>query len=119
MPVLYAMSFLAIDKRTLDKLSADDRAVLTEVLYETYAKMDSRSSSESLDATEALVDIGIEKVEPDEGELDGLLATMRETNLGMAKKGLLPLALFETMQGHISDYRNGSPQPELGVLSGN
>ena len=119
MPLLYAMSFLAIDKRTLDKLSANDQAVLTEVLSETFARMDARMSFESLDATEALVNIGIQKIDPDEGMLDDLLASMSETNLGMAKKGLLPLALFETMQGHISDFRNGGPQTEVGALSGN
>lgn len=119
MPVLYAMSFLAIDKRTMNKLSAEDRAVMMEVLSDTYARMDAQSSVDSRDATEALVEIGIKKVEPDEGELDDLLLTMSETNLAMAKKGILPLALFETMQGHISDYRNGNPQTEVGALSGN
>ena len=118
MPLLYAMSFLAIDKRTMGRLSADDQAVMIEVLSETYAKMDAQSSIESLDATEALVDIGIKKVDPDDGELDDLLATMSQTNMAMAQKGLLPLALFETMQGHISDYRNGDLQSEVG-LSGN
>ncbi len=119
MPLLYAMSFLAIDKRTLNKLSANDQAVLTEVLSETYARMDARMSIESLDATEALVDVGIQKINPDEGMLGNLLVSMNETNRDMAKKGLLPLALFETMQGHISDYRNGNPQTEVGALSGN
>jgi TRAP-type C4-dicarboxylate transport system substrate-binding protein len=119
MPLLYAMSFLAIDKRAIDKLSADDQAVLTEVLSETYARMDARMSIDSHDATQALVDIGIKKIDPDEGELEDLLATMSETNLAMAKKGMLPLALFETMQGHISDYRNGNLQTEVGALSGN
>ena len=119
MPLLYAMSFLAIDKRTINRLSEGDRAIMTEVLFETYARMDARSSIDSLDATEALVDIGIKKVDPDEGELDDLLATMSETNLAMAQRGMLPLALFETLQGHISDYRNGSPQTEVGALNGN
>ncbi len=119
MPVLYAMSFLAIDNRTLKKLSADDQAVLTEVLMASYEKMDAQSSLDSIDAAEALVAIGIQKVEPDAGELDGLLATMSDTNRGMAQKGILPLALFETMQGHISDFRNGDPQTEAGVLSEN
>jgi TRAP-type C4-dicarboxylate transport system substrate-binding protein len=119
MPLLYAMSFLAIDKRTMGRLSADDQAVMMEVLSETYANMDAQSSIESLDATEALVDIGIKEVDPDEGELDDLLATMSETNLAMAKKGMLSLALYETMQGHITDYRNGNPQTEVGALSGN
>ncbi len=119
MPLLYAMSFLAIDKRTMDKLSAEDQAVMFEVLTETYAKMDAQSSIDSLDAVEALVEIGINRVVPDVGELDALLSTMADTNYAMAKKGILPLSLFETMQGHISDYRRASPHAEAGESSGN
>ncbi len=118
MPLLYAMSFLAIDKRTIDRLSAEDRTVLTEVLSETYARMDAQSSIDSLDAAEALVEIGINKVDPDEGELDQLLTNIADTNLAMAEKGILPLSLYEVMQGHISDYRDGSLQEDAGV-SGN
>ena len=119
MPLLYAMSFLAIDKRTMNRLSSEDRAIMTEVLSETYARMDARSSVDSLGATQALVDIGIKKIDPDMGELDKLLTTMSVTNLAMAKKGLYSLALYETLQGHINDYRNGSSQTEVGALSGN
>lgn len=119
MPLLYAMSFLAIDKRTINKLSVEDQAVLSEVLKESYARMDSKSSLESLDATEALVDIGIKRIAPAEGELDSLLATMSDTNRGMAQKGIVTLSLFETMQGHISDYRNGGSKTKTGEPSGN
>ncbi len=119
MPVLYAMSFLAIDKRTLKKLSDDDQAILAEVLAASYARMDSKSSIESLDATEALVDIGIKRIDPDEGELDDLVATMSETNRGLAQKGILPLELFETMQDHINDYRTATSRTEAGAPSGN
>ena len=119
MPVLYAMSFLAIDKRMLNKLSDDDQAILAEVLAASFARMDAKSSVDSLDATEALVDTGIQRIDPDEGELDDLVATMSKANLGLAQKGLLPLELFETMQGHISDYRTGTPHTEAGAPSGN
>jgi len=119
MPVLYAMSFLAIDKRALGKLSADDRDVLTEVLSAVYARMDANSSLESLDATEALVDIGIQRIPPDEGELEDFVAMMGETNLDLAKKGLLSLELFETMQRHINDYRSGAPESGTAAASGN
>jgi TRAP-type C4-dicarboxylate transport system substrate-binding protein len=115
MPVLYAMSFLAIDNRTVRKLSAEDQAVLHEVLSASYRKMDAQSSLDSADAAAALVDIGIQKVQPDPGELDGLLATMSVTNRDMAKNGVLPLELFETMQGHINDYRTGT----AGTANGN
>jgi len=119
MPVLYAMSFLAVDKRILNKLLDDDQAVLAEVLAESYARMDASAPAESLNAAEALVEIGIEKIDPDAGELDSLLTSMSDTNLGLAQKGVLPLGLFETMQGHIDDFRAGSAQAEVGEFSGN
>jgi hypothetical protein len=34
----------------------------------------------------------------------------------MASEGKFPIELFEEMQGHLNDYRNG--QPEAGVPSG-
>ena len=62
MPLLYAMAFLAVDKRTMNRLSPEDQVVMKEVLSETYAKMDAKSSLDSADATEALVEIGIQKI---------------------------------------------------------
>lgn len=119
MPVLYAMSFLAISKRTLDRLSAEDRDILTEVLKDTYAKMDARSSRDSLDAKEALIEIGIYKVDPDEGELDELFATIQATNLAMTDKGILPRQLYETMLGYISDFRAAGTGQHTDAMSGN
>lgn len=119
LPVLYAMSFLAIDNRTIRKLSADDQAVLKEVLAASYEKMDAQAALDSVDAKEALVDIGIRQVEPDAGELDNLLATMRDTNRDMARRGIVSLSLFEAMQGHIQDYRSGNPDSGTAASSGN
>jgi len=116
MPVLFAMSFLAIDKRTFDKLSADDQVVVREVLDDVYARMDERAPADSKNAMEALVDIGITKVEPDEGQFAELRQTMSETNRAMAGDGTFPLKLYEEMQRHISEYRNG--QGEVGAPTG-
>lgn len=116
MPVLFAMSFLAVDKRTFDKLSGDDQGIVREVLNDVYRKIDHRAPDESKNAMEALVKIGIQKVEPDEGQFAELQQTMSESNRDMAIDGTFPLELFEVMQGHLSDYRNG--QGEAGVPSG-
>jgi len=119
MPVLYAMSFLAIDKRTLRKLSDGDQGILTEVLSAAYKKMDAQSSLDSLGATDALVNIGITRIAPDEGELEDFVTKMGVSNRTLAKNGLLPLELFERMQGHINDYRTGAPASGTGATNGN
>jgi TRAP-type C4-dicarboxylate transport system substrate-binding protein len=116
MPVLFAMSFLAIDKRTFDKLSSDDQLVMREVLDEVYKNIDLNAPKESQNAMDALVKIGIQKVEADAGQFAELQQTMRTANRDMANEGTFPLEMFEEMQGHLSDYRNGRSDP--GVPSG-
>ncbi len=116
MPVLFAMSFLAIDKRTFDKLSSEDQLVLREVLNDVYENMDRNAPVESENAMEALVKIGIQKVEADEGQFVELQRIMSAANRDMASEGTFPIEIFEEMQGHLSDYRNGLG--EDGVPSG-
>jgi TRAP-type C4-dicarboxylate transport system substrate-binding protein len=105
MPVLFAMSFLAVDKRTFDKLSTDDQGIVREVLTEVYAKIDRNAPAESKNAVDALVKIGIQKVEPDAGQFAELSETMHEANLDMAREGVFTLERFEEMQKHLDEYR--------------
>jgi len=106
MPVLYAMSFLAIDKRTIDKLEPADREVLDEELRKVYRKIDANAAAESANAVAALETIGIERVEPAEGQLAELQSIMSEANREMAKEGVVPIEVFDKMMGYVEDYRN-------------
>lgn len=107
MPVAYAMSFLAIDKRTFNKLSADDQDVMKEVLTDVYTKIDRNASAESLNAMQALEKIGIKKVAPDEGQFAELQHTMAESNRAMAGEGVYPIELYDQMQAYLAEFRNG------------
>jgi TRAP-type C4-dicarboxylate transport system substrate-binding protein len=108
MPVLYAMSFLAIDKRTFNKLSADDQGLVREVLEDVYREFDRRAPDESRNAIAALSKIGIQSVEPDVGQFAELQQTMSDTNRQMAVEGTFPLELFESMQRYIKEYREAN-----------
>ena len=99
------MSFLAVDKRTIDKLSADDQIILREVLSAVYINIDRNAPNESKNATDALIKIGIQKVEPDAGQFAELQRTTNVSNRDMANEGIYPLELFNEMQGHLRDYR--------------
>lgn len=106
MPVAYAMTFLAINKRKFDKLSGDDQQILNEVLTEVYRKIDLNAPAESQNAMQALTKIGIKKVDPDDGQFAELQATMAKSNLDMANEGVYPLDLYEQMQTHLSEFRS-------------
>jgi TRAP-type C4-dicarboxylate transport system substrate-binding protein len=111
MPVAFAMSFLAVSKRTFDKLSAADQAVVREVLSGVYAKLDEQAPAESDNAMKALVSIGIENVEPEDGQFAELQQAMSEFNREMALDGAYPVDLYDEMLGYIEEFRNGSAKP--------
>ena len=106
MPVLYAMGFLGIQSKVLARLDDADRAVVTEVLSRIYAEVNAASPQETLNATQALINIGLENVEPNEGEFERMRDLMVETNRDMAKREMFSLELLDEMQGHIDEYRN-------------
>jgi len=105
-PVLFSIGFMAIDQRTLKKISAEDRVVLTEVLTRLYAELDAASEGEAQAATEALLNVGVEDIELGQGEFERIRREMDETNRAMAKKGMFSLELLQEMEHHVADYRN-------------
>ena len=108
MPVAFALSFLAISKRTFDRLSPEDQSVVSEVLSDVYAAIDKKAPAESENAMQALVNIGITNVEPEPGQFTELQQRMSEFNRDMAEEGAYPVDLYDEMLGHIADYRNGN-----------
>ena len=106
MPVLYAMSFLAISKRAVDRLSEADRGVLQEELRSVYEKINDKAEAESQNAIAALEKIGIKRVAPDDGQLEELQGIMSEANRDMAEEGIFPVSVFDEMQRHVREYRS-------------
>ena len=64
------MGFLAISQRALRKVSEADQAVIDEVMNDVYASVDAESWDESENAVDALLSVGIENVEPKDGEVE-------------------------------------------------
>ena len=108
MPVAFGISFLAISKRTFDRLSDGDQEIVSEVLSGVYQQLDEKAPAESENAMNALVNIGISNVEPEEGQFEELQERMSVFNREMAVDGAYPLDLYEEMLGHIADFRNGN-----------
>jgi len=106
MPVAFAVGFLAISKRTFDRLSAEDQSIVNEVLARVYFDMDQKAPAESANAIEALLKIGIKNVEPEKGQFDELQTTMSEFNHEMAVDGAYPVELYEEMIGYLTEFRN-------------
>jgi TRAP-type C4-dicarboxylate transport system substrate-binding protein len=121
MPVIYAMQFMAIQKRVFDKLSADDQAVVREVLTRVYAEINEQAPLDAENARDALVNSGLIVVEPDAGEFERIQEIMAANNREMAKQGLFSLELLETMQRLIDEFHAGQAANDnaVAVAAGN
>ena len=108
-PVLFSIGFMAIDHRTMKKLAANDRMVLTEVLTRLYAELDDESEGEANAATEALLNVGVQDIELRDGEFERIRTEMDATNRAMANRGVFSLELLEEMQRHVEAYRSEHP----------
>ena len=104
-PVLYAMGFLAIDTRVINRLSKDDRKIVSDVITRIYNDVDANSQKDSDNAYNALINIGIKEVEFEDEEYKRLADLMVKPNIQMANEDLFSLELFERIRGYIEDYR--------------
>ena len=108
-PVLYAMGFLAIDSKIINRINTDDKKVLNEVINRIYSEVDSNSQQDSENAYEALSKIGIQEIQFDGDEYQKLTDLLEEPTKKMANDGLYSLELFNEIKMYIDDFRK-SPE---------
>jgi len=107
-PVLYAMGFLAIDSKIINRINTDDQKVLNEVINRIYSEVDSNSQQDSENAYEALSKIGIQEIQFDGDEYEKLTDLLEEPTKKMANDGFYSLELFNEIKMYIDDFRKSS-----------
>ena len=105
-PLSYTMGIMAVDKRAWDRISAEDQAVVREVMERTYAKFDIDNLVDNRGARDALINAGIKSVEFNSAEVERIRSVLHENNVSMAQNGQYSLELYEEMLGYIDEYRN-------------
>ncbi|MCB1844688.1 MAG: hypothetical protein KDI09_17125, partial [Halioglobus sp.] len=96
--------FMAISEKALARISDSDQAVIDSVLSSIYKSVDEASAADSSNAIDALLNVGLQNVEPRDGEFEKISAIMRETNRDMAERGMFSTELLDEMQQHLRDY---------------
>ena len=106
LPFVYSFGYMAVDKKTFDKISDDDKAIVREVMTRTYENFDKVNLIENRKAFDSLVKSGIERVEIDAAELARVRDVLLASNLKLGKEGAFNVELYEEMLGHIDQYRS-------------
>ncbi|MEL6950287.1 MAG: TRAP transporter substrate-binding protein DctP [Pseudomonadota bacterium] len=110
MPLVYTMAFIAIDKKRFDRLSAEDQAVVDDVLTGIYANFEQVNRTDNEKALAALESVGIEIVALEDGELNKLRGQVESVNRELAEDNVFSLELYEALTGALAEYRAGNAQ---------
>ena len=105
-PLAYSLGFMAIDKKAFYKMSADDQAVVREVMTAIYARFDAANLIDNRGARDALVNSGIKAVEFDADEYSRVRRIMEKSNRDLGARGEFTVELYNEMIGHIEEYRS-------------
>jgi len=106
LPLVYTLGFMAVDKRAFGKLSADDQAIVREVMARTYENFDKTNLVDNRGARDALLNTGIKSVQVESEEYDKVRAALMKLNMEMADQGRFDKNLFDEMLGYIAEYRS-------------
>ena len=105
MPVLFTMYFMVIDAKAFKRIAAADQAIVREVMGHLYAEFDVAEREDAPDALQALMNAGVESVEPLPDEFENLQEETAIANRSMADRGMFSPELLEEMLSHVQDFR--------------
>lgn len=108
MPLVYTMAFMAIDKKRFNRISAEDQAVVNDVMGAIYANFEEVNRTDNKKALVALEDVGIEMVELEDGEIQRWRAEVEQANRKLAEDGVFSEALYDNLLDLLSAYRNAN-----------
>jgi TRAP-type C4-dicarboxylate transport system substrate-binding protein len=109
-PLVYLAGVLAVDRKAFDRLSADDRGIVREVLAEASARLDRDGRVGDEQAKRALVEHGVETVSASSPEeLTRWHAIAEQALQALHGSGLYSREMIEDLLGHISRYRESTP----------
>lgn len=117
MPLVYTLGFMAIDKRAFDRISADDQAVVREVMTRIYENFDRVNLVDNHGARDALLNAGIESVPFDEAELTEIREVLQASNRVLGENGDFTMEVYEELLTYVDEYRQQQADVEEAVLT--
>ena len=104
-PLAYVYAALLIDRKAFERIQPDDQQVVREVMEGIYRRFDQSGVVDNQDALQALLDSGLEQVEPDVAEAAQWRAIVNRSHRQLAANGQFDEALLERMQALIDEFR--------------
>ncbi len=112
-PVAYLVGFLALDRNQFDRLSAEDQAIVREVLEKNYRNIDAGAREDDAKALQALRQSGLEFVDVGDAEVKRWRAQLSGLDQQMVKDGSIDEELLKQTIALLEAYRLGDAAATL------
>jgi TRAP-type C4-dicarboxylate transport system substrate-binding protein len=106
-PVAYVYAALLIDRKVFGRLQAEDRQVVREVMEGVYRKFDQNGVRDNDEALQALLDTGLEMVEPQSDEVAQWRTIVGRSHQKLGQDGVFDSELLRRIVTLLENYRAG------------
>lgn len=106
LPLAYVYAGILVDRKAFERLTADDQAVVREVLGAVYRGFDDSGHADNLAALQALQDSGLELVTPEPEQAEAWRRAVVNSQLELGAKGEFDPELLRRMQQLLAEYRS-------------
>jgi TRAP-type C4-dicarboxylate transport system substrate-binding protein len=106
-PVAYVYAALLVDRKAFDRIAPKDQEVVREVMEGIYRKFDRNGVIDNDAALQALLESGLQMVEPNAAEVSQWREIVNRSHRELAREGVFDAALLDRMQTLLDDYRKG------------
>lgn len=105
LPIMYFYALLAIDKKVFMRLSADDQKIVRAVMTQAYKTIDAQNRKDNESAYDALLQQGIELVEPSAEEISEWYSKAGIAQQQAVTEGFFSPAIADELDRYLQDYR--------------
>lgn len=104
-PLIYLYAVMAIDRRAFDRISAEDQAVVREIMQDVWNMIDRNNRQDNREAFDALQNQGIRIVKPGPEEQRKWKQLAAEVPRKMIEAGEISRDILTQLQDHLRDFR--------------
>jgi TRAP-type C4-dicarboxylate transport system substrate-binding protein len=116
-PLAYTIGVLALDKSAFQKLGAEDQNLVREIMGRAYARVDAASRVDNVSASAALIENGLQVVQPADDELDHWDELGRELLQQLVDENVVSADIVAELDGHLAHYRSAGTAAQEQAIS--
>ena len=104
-PLIYLYAVFAIERRAFERISAEDQAVIMQVMQKVWDQIDQQNRLDNISALKALQNQGIRLVKPEPAVQQKWKQIAAEVRQRMIESGQVSRGMMTRLQNHLRDFR--------------